>query len=44
MSRIYGGLHYTFDVSAGQQLGRDVATWVLAFDRDHGVLSRVVPE
>lgn len=44
MSRIYGGLHYTFDVSAGQQLGRDVASWAMAFDRERGLLSRVVPD
>lgn len=37
MSRIYGGLHYQFDVTAGQELGRDVARWVLAQERAHGL-------
>jgi len=30
MSRVYAGIHYVFDVTAGQQLGRAVADWVLA--------------
>jgi hypothetical protein len=42
MSRIYGGLHYFFDVAAGQDLGRDVATWAMAYDRDYGLLSAVL--
>ena len=32
LSRMYGGLHYRFDITAGQQLGRDVAEWALAHD------------
>ena len=32
LSRMYGGLHYRFDISAGQQLGRDVAAWAIAHD------------
>ena len=30
MSRIHAGIHYRFDVSAGQQLGRNVAAWAIA--------------
>jgi membrane-associated phospholipid phosphatase len=29
LSRNYGGLHYRFDCEVGQQLGRNVANWVL---------------
>ncbi|HEX6251325.1 MAG TPA: vanadium-dependent haloperoxidase [Gemmatimonadaceae bacterium] len=29
ISRMYAGLHYRFDCEVGQQLGRDVANWVL---------------
>ena len=29
LSRMYGGLHYRFDCEAGQELGRQVAGWVL---------------
>jgi hypothetical protein len=29
-SRIYGGIHYRFDQTAGQQIGRSVAEFVAA--------------
>jgi hypothetical protein len=29
LSRMYAGLHYRFDCTVGQQLGRDVAEWVM---------------
>jgi membrane-associated phospholipid phosphatase len=32
LSRMYGGLHYRFDITAGQLLGRQVAAYVLAHD------------
>jgi len=32
LSRMYGGLHYRFDITAGQQLGRDVGNWALRHD------------
>jgi hypothetical protein len=41
MSRIYGGIHYRFDIEAGQALGRQTADWALAYDRDHGLLTAV---
>jgi hypothetical protein len=39
MSRIYAGLHYRFDCEAGQELGRQVARYVLAngADRRRGI-------
>jgi hypothetical protein len=30
LSRIYGGLHYRFDVEAGQDIGRGAAALALA--------------
>ena len=41
MSRIYAGIHFPFDVAAGQQLGRDVAGWAVSYDRTRGLLSAV---
>ena len=32
LSRMYGGIHYRFDVTAGQELGRQVAQWAIAHD------------
>jgi len=29
---MYGGLHYRFDITAGQELGRQVAEWAIAHD------------
>jgi membrane-associated phospholipid phosphatase len=40
LSRMYGGIHYQFDIDAGQQLGRSVARFTIAADRSgHSVLS-----
>jgi hypothetical protein len=41
ISRLYGGLHYPFDISAGQALGRATALWALAYDQEHGLLAAV---
>jgi membrane-associated phospholipid phosphatase len=30
LSRNYAGFHYTFDCTVGQELGRNVANWVLS--------------
>jgi membrane-associated phospholipid phosphatase len=43
MSRIYGGIHYRFDIESGRTLGRSVAQWAIQYDRDHGLLSAVFP-
>jgi membrane-associated phospholipid phosphatase len=40
-SRIMGGIHYRFDVAAGQALGRSTAEWAMAYDRRRGVLAAV---
>ena len=32
LSRMYGGIHYRFDITAGQTLGRSVARWAIAAD------------
>jgi hypothetical protein len=41
MSRIYAGIHYRFDVTAGQTLGQAVARTALAYDRTNGLLAAV---
>ena len=40
-SRIYAGIHFRFDVLAGQLLGRNVAATALAYDRANGLLAAV---
>jgi hypothetical protein len=37
-SRVVGGIHYPFDVTAGQALGRQVADWAMAYDHRPGGL------
>lgn len=32
LSRMYGGIHYRFDITAGQELGRNVAAWAISHD------------
>ena len=32
LSRMYGGIHYRFDIDAGQELGRNVARFTIAAD------------
>ncbi|HEV7389678.1 MAG TPA: vanadium-dependent haloperoxidase [Gemmatimonadaceae bacterium] len=40
LSRMYGGIHYRFDIDAGQTLGRSVARFTIAADRSgHSVLT-----
>jgi membrane-associated phospholipid phosphatase len=36
-SRMYGGIHYRFDVTTGQQLGRAVAEWALSTEKTRGL-------
>ncbi|HEY7395099.1 MAG TPA: phosphatase PAP2 family protein, partial [Gemmatimonadaceae bacterium] len=33
LSRMYGGIHYRFDIDAGKQLGVNVARFAIAADR-----------
>ena len=40
LSRMYGGIHYRFDIEAGQLLGRSVARFTMRADRSgHSVLT-----
>jgi len=39
LSRIYAGIHYRFDVEAGQTLGRSVAELALSVDETSGLLA-----
>jgi hypothetical protein len=40
MSRMYGGIHYRFDIDAGQRLGRNVALFTIKADATgHSVLA-----
>jgi membrane-associated phospholipid phosphatase len=41
MSRIYGGIHYRFDIEAGQALGKATAQWAITYDRRNGLLRAV---
>jgi membrane-associated phospholipid phosphatase len=41
VSRIYGGIHYRFDIDAGQALGSSVGQLALEVDRERGLLSHV---
>lgn len=40
-SRIYAGIHFRFDIVAGQALGSSVALAALAYDRANGLLAAV---
>jgi len=40
-SRVLGGIHYQFDITAGQDLGRGVARAALVYDRETGLLTGV---
>ena len=37
-SRVWGGIHYPFDCTTGQELGRTVAHYILDVDRERGIL------
>lgn len=39
MSRIYGGIHYRSDITAGEQLGRSTAQLAIGIDQQQGLLS-----
>jgi hypothetical protein len=41
MSRVYAGVHYRFDVTAGNDLGYAVAGWAIGVDMNAGLLSRI---
>jgi hypothetical protein len=37
-SRVWGGIHYPFDCTTGQELGRNVARYILEVDSERGIL------
>jgi membrane-associated phospholipid phosphatase len=39
LSRMYAGIHYRFDIVAGQNLGRAVGLWAIARDAQSGLLA-----
>jgi hypothetical protein len=41
LSRIYAGIHYRSDITAGQTLGHSAGKWAVAYDRAKGMLSAV---
>ena len=41
LARMYAGIHYGFDVAAGQQLGATVARWVIGIDERTGLLAAI---
>lgn len=41
LSRMYAGIHYRFDIDAGQKLGTSVGEYAIRFDHREGLLSRI---
>jgi hypothetical protein len=41
VSRMYAGLHYQFDITAGQELGASVGRWAIRVDRRKGLLNAI---
>lgn len=41
LSRMYGGLHYRFDIVDGQELGTAVGKYAIRFDKRRGLLARI---
>jgi membrane-associated phospholipid phosphatase len=41
LSRMYGGIHYRFDIDAGQKLGRSVANYAMGVAATRGLLFRI---
>lgn len=39
VSRMYAGIHYRFDIDAGQRLGSDVGKLAIAIDKNSGLLA-----
>jgi membrane-associated phospholipid phosphatase len=39
LSRMYAGIHYRFDITAGRTLGESVARWAIGRDQDQGLLN-----
>jgi len=41
LSRMYAGIHYRFDIDAGQELGTSVGKYAIRFDNRRGLLFRI---
>jgi len=41
LSRMYGGIHYRFDIDVGQELGKSVGKYAIRFDKRNGLLFRI---
>ena len=41
LSRMYAGIHYRFDITAGKELGVSVARRTIALDRNIGLLAAI---
>jgi membrane-associated phospholipid phosphatase len=41
LSRMYAGIHYEFDITAGRNLGQAVAQWAISLDEAVGLLNAV---
>ncbi|MGH7462943.1 MAG: phosphatase PAP2 family protein, partial [Longimicrobiales bacterium] len=41
LSRMYGGIHYRFDITAGQALGAAVARLAISIDQSNGLLAAI---
>ena len=41
LSRMYAGIHYRFDITAGQVLGTAVGHWAISVDRQVGLLAAI---
>jgi membrane-associated phospholipid phosphatase len=39
LSRMYAGIHYRFDISAGRDLGDAVGQWAIGKDQSAGLLA-----
>ena len=39
LSRLYAGIHYRFDITAGRDLGNAVGQWAIAVDESAGLLA-----
>ena len=41
LSRMYAGIHYRFDISAGEELGASLAQFALSVDQKQGLLAKI---
>jgi hypothetical protein len=41
LSRMYAGIHFRFDIDAGQDLGTAVGQYAIHFDNSKGLLFRI---